>query len=295
MPADPHLRGNPGRRPRLSDAETEERMLTAGVEFVRQHGLSLSLEHLSMEDLIKEAGVSRTSSYRRWPTKDQFAADLLLRLARAPITSDLGYLVSAIEEIPDEAFAHLDTEQGRLDALVEVERATMVADFAATVGSPRWQAYIVLRAAHIGLPEGEVRTQIAAALRDTERTFTQRRARVFATVAALLGRRLRDPDAVGWDALADAVSATVTGMVVRAWSDPDAATATRPLAPFGTSRVAEWNTAGLAAASLFLDATEPDPAVTWDDARVARLRAALADVAGTLDALWAGATAQSAS
>ena len=57
-------------------------MLDAGARLIAAQGLSLSLEHVSMEELISDAGVSRTSSYRRWPTKDLFAADLLLHLAR---------------------------------------------------------------------------------------------------------------------------------------------------------------------------------------------------------------------
>lgn len=285
------LRGSPGRRPRLSDAETQERMLAAGERFVAGHGLSLSLEHLSMEDLIRDAGVSRTSSYRRWPTKDQFAADLLVRLAQAHLADDLGYLTDALSDLPADLLDGLDSPAGRRDAFVEVLRRTLVDDFALTAGSPTWRAYLTLRAAHVGLPEGELRDEVAAALRETERGFTDTRAAALRAMARLAGYRLRDARVVDWATLSLFLSGLVTGMVVRAYSDPDAVTAPRHVAPFGSRRAAEWSPAALGAASLLLDALEPDPDLDWDADRVARLRGALTDIPGTLQALWAEVTA----
>lgn len=69
------------RRRRLSDAETAARMLRAGAESVERTGLTVSLEHLSLEDLIHTAGVARSAVYRRWPYKDLFFGDLLRELA----------------------------------------------------------------------------------------------------------------------------------------------------------------------------------------------------------------------
>lgn len=264
-------------------------MLAAGERFVREHGLSLSLEHLSMEDLFREAGVSRTSSYRRWPTKDQFAADLLVRLARTGLGDDLGYLADALADLPADLAAGVGTQDGRHELLVEVLRRSMVGDFAATVDSPRWRAYLTLRAAHVGLPDGALRDDVAEALRETERGFTRVRAVTLAAVAELAGYRLVDPGAFDWEQVSLAVSAVVTGMVVRAYSDPGAVTDTREAAPFGSRRVAEWNPAALASASLILHAIDPDPGVVWDDARRAALAAAVADIPGTLEALWRAA------
>ena len=70
------------RRRRLSDEETEQRMLQAALAMVNQAGLTVSLDHISFEDVIRDAGVSRSAVYRRWPYKDLFFSDLLRELAR---------------------------------------------------------------------------------------------------------------------------------------------------------------------------------------------------------------------
>lgn len=58
------------RRRRLSHDETERRVLQAAVAMVNRSGLTVSLEHISFEEVIHDAGVSRSAAYRRWPYKD---------------------------------------------------------------------------------------------------------------------------------------------------------------------------------------------------------------------------------
>ena len=67
---------------RLSDQETEQRMLQAAVAMVHRTGLTVSLEHISFEDVIRDADVSRSAVYRRWPYKDLFFSDLVKELAK---------------------------------------------------------------------------------------------------------------------------------------------------------------------------------------------------------------------
>src|ERR1700734_4348659 len=66
---------------RLSDRETEERMLRAALAMVKRDGLTVSLDHISFEDVIRDADVSRSAVYRRWPYKDLFVSDLVKQLA----------------------------------------------------------------------------------------------------------------------------------------------------------------------------------------------------------------------
>lgn len=274
MPLDVQLRRTSKGRAKLTDIETETRMLDAGVKYVTRQGLSLSLEHLSMEDLIKEAGVSRTSSYRRWPTKDHFAADLLLRLATAAeMGEDLSPLVGAMGTLSADLFDDLASEQGRRDLVVEVLRAIMSADFHAMLDSPQSRTFIVLRAAHIGLPDGDVRSRVAEIIRHTEQDFARTRAVAFELLSRFIGYRLRQPDAIGWHQLSVAIGSQATGTLIRAYADRDGVTGTRLLRPFGSSRDADWSSATLASVGMFLDATEPDPDVTWGDERIAEVRA----------------------
>ena len=44
-------------------------------------GLTVSLDHISLEQLIRDADVSRSTVYRRWPHKDLFFSDLVRELA----------------------------------------------------------------------------------------------------------------------------------------------------------------------------------------------------------------------
>ena len=73
----------PDRRPRISQQQTEARMLAAAVDQINAAGLTVSLDHLSFEAVISAADVSRTAAYRQWPNKELFLNDLVRELARA--------------------------------------------------------------------------------------------------------------------------------------------------------------------------------------------------------------------
>jgi AcrR family transcriptional regulator len=49
---------------RLSDQETEQRMLRAAVRTISSAGLTVSLYHISLEDVIRAADISRSTVYR---------------------------------------------------------------------------------------------------------------------------------------------------------------------------------------------------------------------------------------
>ncbi len=58
-------------------------MLAAAVTMATAHGLTVSLDHIRLDEVIEAADVARTSAYRRWPYKDLVIADLLVELASA--------------------------------------------------------------------------------------------------------------------------------------------------------------------------------------------------------------------
>lgn len=262
-------------------------MLAAGERLIATQGLSLSLEHLRMEELIADAGVSRTSSYRRWPTKDLYAADLLLHVAEhTQLADDLTVYLAATSSLAPDLVTGITSPQGRRDLIVELMRLITAADFSLALASSTWRSFVMLRAAHGGLPDGTLRARVAEALRATERGFQSRREAALRAAAGLMGYRLRDASSVGWSDLALLSSASFTGLLIQAYSDPDSVLGESIRAAFGSTRPAPWSAATLAQAFLFFAAAEPDPAVAWDDERLATTSAALGDLKATLGALW---------
>ena len=266
--------GRPRRR-RLSDAETERRMLETAAAAVAEAGLTVSLDHIRLEDVIREAGVSRSAVYRRWPSKGEFLGDLLFELARgqAPIadtgTPEAG---ATIRRILGERFDDLATPEGRRRAVAAIVRETAEQDLRHVAGSRQWRTYLALTVTFVGMPAGDLRDRVSAALAESERTLTGRIARNHEAVGRLLAMRPARPEA-GWGALAHLANALMRGMVVKLLTQPELGGWRCPADAGGLD--AEWTLTALGVADLVLAALEPDPDVVWDDARAARVRAAL--------------------
>lgn len=287
----PPERQHPARRPRISEADTRDRMLTAALALLAERGVTVGLDGLLLEDVIRRADVSRTSAYRRWPTRDAFLADVLLEVARGVEDPTIGPRVVA------EARAALrgsemdpSSAQGRRDLLVELLRLMFRADLAGVVGSPRLTAYLVLRAAFAGVPDPDLRDALGRELRRAEQRTVARGAAVVAAALPTLGLRLVHPltGPEGCRTVARAVSATTTGFAVAALADPDLVAATTPLAPFGTTRTADWSVPVLTLTGLVLNHLEPDPAgPPLDPAAVSRALQSLVDAGQTAAAAMA--------
>ena len=71
-------------RPRSSipAAEVRRRVLDVAMERVEGIGLTIVFEHIVMDDLIREAGVPRSSTYRLCDSKEAFVTELLIEIAR---------------------------------------------------------------------------------------------------------------------------------------------------------------------------------------------------------------------
>ena len=107
---------------RLSDHETEQRMLQAAVAMVSRTGLTVSLEHISFEDVIRDAGVSRSAVYRRWPYKDLFFSDLVKELAQKATPTIVSEELDLIKRVVAERTDWLETPELRHRLVVELLR-----------------------------------------------------------------------------------------------------------------------------------------------------------------------------
>ncbi len=250
-------------------------MLDAALAAVNRSGLTVGLDHISFEDVIRDAGVSRTAAYRRWPYKDMFFSDLLRELASgaapaAAVDAETGRRV--LRSVLAGHAADLATARGRHDLLTEMLRLAAVGDFEAVHESPQWRTYLALQATFLSLPDGQLRDDVQGALARSEQGFVDRVAAGWERVAGLLGYRLRPGSGGSFPLIATLASATMRGLVLMALSDGELLTRREPGNPTGASAAADWSLVGMAAASIAMTFLEPDPDVLWDDARMAAMR-----------------------
>jgi AcrR family transcriptional regulator len=261
---------------RLSDRETERRMLAAAVAMVNRAGLTVSLDHLSFEDIIREAGVSRSAVYRHWPYKDLFFSDLVIELASdatPPIVADeLALIGQVLAQHQD----WLETPELRHSLIIELCRQLALFDFQAVYGSAAWRTYLALHATFLSLVDGELRDRVQEALADSERRRARQIASSWRQLTSLFGYRLRPELGVGYEDVAKLLTASLRGLVIQALSDPGLAERRVPARPFGAATEEEWSLPALGLASIAAACLEPDPAVEWAEQRLARVRQELA-------------------
>jgi AcrR family transcriptional regulator len=266
------------RRQRLSDEETERRMLEAATAQVNQTGLTVSLDHLSFEEIIRDAGVSRSTVYRRWPYKDLFFSDLLKELARAATpaaVASASVTAPAIEAVLRDHLDWFDTPDGRRDLLLEVIRIGAVHDFELVHGSVEWRTYLALHATFLSVADDGLRGDLRERLAASERAFVERIAASWQRICSLFGFRLRPELDATFQTIAAVVGADLRGAVLMALANPELVTRRVRGRPFGASHDAEWSPHGIAIASIAWGFLEPDPTVEWDADRIARVRATI--------------------
>ncbi|MFC4945320.1 hypothetical protein [Pseudonocardia sp. GCM10023141] len=252
-------------------------MLDAATAMVERSGLTVSLDHIRFEDVIRDAGVSRSAGYRRWPYKDLFFSDLLLELASAatPAAESDGSALELVRAIAAAHPAGFDTATGRHELCLELLRHGAAADFATIHGSSRWRTYLALHATFQSLADGTLRDDVRTALAAAEQGFIDRIAGVYAQVTGLLGYRLRPELHASHRTLATVANATLRGLLLMAQSTPAVAEDRIDAAPLGAAETASWSLAGLGIAAVAMAFLEPDPTVEWNAERVAAARSAL--------------------
>ncbi len=260
------------RRRRTPDEETERRMLDTALGMVNQTGLTVSLDHISYEDVIRDARVSRSSAYRRWPYKDLFFSDLLKELAKAgspAAVSSESRAIPLIRQIVLDRRDWLATPEGRHRLLLELIRQGSEQDFRTLLGSTEWRTYLALHATFLSVSDDDLREELGSTLSASEGDFVTRVAAAWKLMCGLLGYRLRAETGATFESFAANASAGLRGRVLMALANPGLASAPVHGRPFGASEDADWSPSAFALAALATACYEPDPTVVWDAARVA--------------------------
>lgn len=241
-----------------------DRVVQAAIRRIHEQGVSVGLDGISLEDAIASSGVSRATAYRHWPSRADFLQAVLVQIVRETHLEPEGSEeIDAILALFKDRREEAATDAGRRTIVVESLRVAMDADYRRLASSREWTDYLALRATCTSLPQGELRETITREIAAAERGFVMHRALVYSRLPELMGYRLVPPlmGQSGFEVMADAMGALMTGLVVRASVTPDT-TAFRASA-FGSSVAADWTRTSYALVAAFLSFLEPDPEIEW--------------------------------
>lgn len=250
-------------------------MLQAATAMINREGLTVSLDHLSFEDVIRDADVSRSAVYRRWPFKDLFFSDLVKELAKNATPTIAEDEVALMRQILGEHLDWFGTQELRQSLVAELVRQLALLDFETIYGSPGWRTYLALHATVASLAPGELHDEVQEALARSEQERIVRIATSWEQLSGLFGYRLRPELGVSFETMATLLNASMRGLIIAALSTPDVASRRVEGSPFGAASKEEWSLAAIGLASVASALLEPDPEVEWDDERVANVQRAL--------------------
>ncbi|HEY9309581.1 MAG TPA: hypothetical protein VIP82_17410 [Microbacterium sp.] len=223
-------------------------MLDAAVERVKAEGLLLDYANIELEDLIRAAGVPRSTVFRIWPDRAAFVADLVRALFEADPGFDTGFdgeTLQLVERALAESSDAANTPAGRQAALREVLRVAVAHNMASVEGTVAWRVYRTISAALSSgdaVPGGE---DIRAQLAEIVGRYLDRMAEVYRGLNAAFGLRMRA--GLTEHDLAVAVMAMIDGMSDHRRINPAMVEAPRPLV-LGAEGPQEWH---LAAAAVY--------------------------------------------
>lgn len=225
-------------------------MLETAVERVRAEGLRLDYSNIALEDLIRVAGVPRSTVFRIWPDRGAFVADLVRALFEADPGFDTGFdgeTLALLQDVIAES-AGPASREARDAALCRIIRVAVEHNITSVDDSVAYRAYksmLTALASGDAVPGGR---EIRALLFEIEQRYIDRMAELYRQLHAALGIRMRD----GLDErdLALAVMATIDGMTDHRRIDPEMVDVPRRVT-VGTAEPADWHLAALAVCGIY--------------------------------------------
>lgn len=247
---------------RLSKADIEQRLLSTAKTLIEGHGLTVSLTHLRLDELMDLAGVPKTSFYRVWGSKDAFFTRLLEELVQLDGGVAGSYDPQTLEVSRAVVMKHQDMlgdAEGRRRVLTEAIRQGAERNFVAIRGSKRWQNYIAILATVPGIADEDTRERLVAALRAAEAYFLGQMAAFYEEVLPLFRYRLRE--GVTASHVAAVGAAVVEGLVQRSVVSPELVDGPIP-GPAIDGGTTDWHPAAigfLGVVQALIEPIEDDP------------------------------------
>ena len=180
-------------RRRLSADETKERLLTAGLEALAEHGMSIGLGAVTLDHAVQAAGVSRSSAYAVWSSDDELSPQSLFQravLKRAVV--ERKETIARTHQTAVEVIERLGADAAPATLFRELARATGGVNAQAVAESRSWQLVVALRSVLHSEPEDARDEALATWMSESERLYREETIReVYRPIAQLLGLRPR--------------------------------------------------------------------------------------------------------
>ena len=217
---------------------------------VKAEGLQLDYANIELEDLIRAAGVPRSTVFRIWPDRAAFVADLVRALFEADPGFETGFDDETLRFIEQAVTGSADAASSpdeQQAALREVLRAAVAHNMAAVEDTIAWRAYRTMSAALSSgdaVPGGD---EIRVLLSEIVGRYLDRMAELYRVLNAAFGLRMR----AGLDErdLAVAVMATIDGMGDHRRINPEMIDRPRTVA-LGVEGARDWHLAGIAISGI---------------------------------------------
>lgn len=249
---------------RIPRDDLRERVLREGSAMLERTGVTASLHHVNMEELIRRVGVPRSSVFAAFGGKEELITELMIRLLQPGSGLPLGQsptmtaMIDTLTQTHADRMRHADGSRdltGEHAVLREMVRVVAAHNAEEMMLSKEWVTFMALSASVESLPEGR-RERVIEALRDAEAGFTLEMAQFYENAFGPLGRRMRA--GLGWQHLATAGASLVEGIVSRRRLGTPVAAETLMLPGLDDEPVA-WTMVSVAYLAMVENLTEPVP------------------------------------
>ncbi|WP_426323969.1 hypothetical protein [Microbacterium sp. E-13] len=229
-------------------------MLQVAVARVKAEGLLLDYANIELEDLIRTAGVPRSTVFRIWPDRAAFVADLVRALFEADPGFDTGFDAETLDALRQAVAESAGAPAAERPAMLrDLLRRAAAHNMVAVENTIAWRAYRTMSAALSSgdaVPGGD---GIRALLSELEGRYAERMAEIYRALNQAFGMRMRD--GVSEADLAIAVMAMIDGMSDHRRIDPATVDAPRTVA-LGPEGPRDWHLAGIAVWGIYTAFTE---------------------------------------
>ena len=247
---------------RVDDGEVRQRMIKVAADFIRDEGLTVSLDHLNYELIIQAAAVPRSAAYRLWKKKEDFFADLLQDVAASRWQGSAMFSEEVVAKALDAALVfrdELDSSEGRKRALLNAARVGIQYEYESLIKSTEWQTYVALLATIMSLPDGALKSTLIDNIRNAESSHVEKAAEFYSIFSRLVGFRIRQEFDGNFEVMASVVAAIVEGFALRSIVAPPMHSRQYIMDAFGLGLNVDWSLTAFACISALEPLVEEDP------------------------------------